>query len=590
MAASPLARAALPALLLLAAAACGDEHPTAGPGTGPRPEVRPVGLVEVTISGIGTSRTNAAAGAPSFAVTRPQNGDASGDGSIQMEAISSGSFTQGTRGVDGARYLWATFRVRNADAAGTPYNTPRQNLTFLAVTSAGTAAGTPFTALTRFDGSAAAGAVAPMVVPTGAVALDDSAKLEARRADVLQVLTEAEAAAVPRPGGVLDVLPYGFVVSNPNSATSRTLPANPAPNQWDGLVTFAFRVPLQANAPSTTNGPTKDPFSIRLLLLAVDDGETRVTESMEEQDAAARADVAARAAALGATTVTVLAGSPSVSYPGQRQVCTVRVAGPSGAPTTTVTAPGPYTRLGVYRPGETIDACLPDFRGGTVARPATGLPYTVNVYAMDRYGNMLTAAADTVQMGSSAGSTVLPAPAGLVAGQRGFTVTYMDYGVPTLMATGRRFMGSVPVNVFGITRTWTGDVSTDWHSGGNWSDGVVPMSQDTAIIPAGRPNYPVLVQNTAIGGLYVADGTTVTINSFNLTATSSLSTGLTGGITNTSGQVLLTGTAKTVRGIVPSIRVLGTYSLDGNLTTRLRGRVELGRLRNERYRIRINGS
>ena len=44
--------------------------------------------------------------------------------------------------------------------------------------------------------------------------------------------------------------------------------------------------------------------------------------------------------------------------------------------------------------------------------------------------------------------------------------------------------------------TWTGTVSTDWFTAGNWSAGV-PTSALEAIIPAGAPRYPVLSAGTA---------------------------------------------------------------------------------------------
>ena len=130
--------------------------------------------------------------------------------------------------------------------------------------------------------------------------------LRALHPDVLQVFTEGEVAAFPRPAGVLDVLPVGFVVRRAtDDATSRALPAAPSPNEYGGVATFAFRVPLQATS-------SADVYSLAFQVLAVEDPETRVTESIEEgRDTAAVRLLHARAASLGATTVTVLAGSPA---------------------------------------------------------------------------------------------------------------------------------------------------------------------------------------------------------------------------------------------------------------------------------------
>ena len=148
-------------LALIALAACLDE-PTrpAVPGDSgsndgaSRTPSRVLGLVEVTISGIGTDQMTSYAisarnleklarlralreagvsdaagdGASAldpgarYAFTLPSNSDDSGDGTIQLELLSTGSFTHGGRGKGGYRYLYATYRVRNAQEDGTPYD------------------------------------------------------------------------------------------------------------------------------------------------------------------------------------------------------------------------------------------------------------------------------------------------------------------------------------------------------------------------------------------------------------------------------------------------------------------------------------
>src|SRR5690606_34140460 len=242
-----ISRAVVTGVLLLLSS-CTEQPTGTGLGPGTRPGVP--GLVEVTISGIGTESMNA------VATQLPLGGDAGprldlspvpggvGDGTIQLEPVSTGSFTVGARGEGGQRYMYATFRVRNASSDGTPYVTPRENLTFLAVSTAGTVAGTAIADLRRFDGSPAASSLALEMLPTGAVEQDRSGAVSPRFPDVLQVFTEAEVTAFTAPPAVTSVLPYGFVASNPSSATDRTLPGEPAPSEFDGVVTFAFRVPL----------------------------------------------------------------------------------------------------------------------------------------------------------------------------------------------------------------------------------------------------------------------------------------------------------------------------------------------------------
>ena len=324
-----------------------DRDPVA-PATPPAEQPAPsashvLGLVEVTFSGIGTQSMRASVRpvAPRSAPARSAPGAmtgglhlsltplTSGDGTIQLEPVSTGSFTQGVRGSGGERYLYATFRVRNAQKDSVAYSDDRTNLTFLAVATGSTLDGTALSTLDHYDGSAADPTIAPTFLPTGLVHQSRSSELVSTGPDVLQVLTEAEAASFSAPSDVTSVFPYGFVVRNPNTPSSRTLPANPASGQFDGVVTFAYKVPLQAT-------PADDPFTVSVMFLAVDDGTTRITQSPEEQDATAQAAFEQRAADLGATEVTLLSGGAYSGAIDQRTLCGVRVAGPVGAPTAVV--------------------------------------------------------------------------------------------------------------------------------------------------------------------------------------------------------------------------------------------------------------
>jgi hypothetical protein len=338
------------------------------PGTAPSA----LGLVEVTISGLGTGQVRSSAisaatveeldrlramrdaaegrkahvGASaadpgaSFAVSRPSNSDETGNGSIQLELVSTGSFTDGDRQSGGYRYIYATYRVRNAQQNGIPYDTPRRNLTFYAVDTESTIGSSAISKLEHFDGSNADAALAAQVIPTGAVARNLAGEIVSLGPDVLQVITEGEAAQLLEnvaPTGIRDVFPYGFVVRNPNDPYSRTLPANPAEDRFDGVVTFAYKVPLQAN-------PADDPFTVSILFLAVDDDVVRITQSREERTPVAAAAFEARAASLGADVLTILGPGGvvgAVDLSSLRILCDVRVAGTAGAGAVTIgDAPG----------------------------------------------------------------------------------------------------------------------------------------------------------------------------------------------------------------------------------------------------------
>jgi hypothetical protein len=64
---------------------------------------------------------------------------------------------------------------------------------------------------------------------------------------------------------------------------------------------------------------------------------------------------------------------------------------------------------------------------------------------------------------------------------------------------------------------WTGNVSTDWHTPGNWQGGTVPTSADSVGIPTAPVggNFPVISGAAASEDLTVQPGATVTVSSGN---------------------------------------------------------------------------
>lgn len=586
----------LAVILLCTAAACTDQ-PVAiqpeKPDSTPAP--LPLGVYEFTLTGMdgsereghpsGTSRQILPEGASLALNTAPAG--------LAYEFLSSSSVTEGGRGQDGHRYISATYRVRNMSGA------PITNLTLIPAIRNTTIAGTAFTSLIRFNGTAASTAIASLVVPTGRVYIEGDHMLSPTQ-DVLQVFTEPEVAAITLPAGTTSLFPYGFVVRSAADPNSRTIPSTTNANEWGGLLTFTFRYPLQ------TTG-NDDPFTIGFTTLAVLDTETRLTESIEEaQDTAAVRRLRQRATALGATTVTVLPGSPAADpfvtdYPGQRQICSVRTAGAPGAATRTITAAAAYTRLAVFRPGQSLDPCAAYFFGGTPVPAQYGMPYATTVRAMDRYGNLRTAAVDTVSLTSSDGSSTMPARTALSAGSATVNPTYITYGNSTLYATGRRLAASSPVFVNGMSRTWTGNVDTHWFTNGDWVQNMHPGVQDSVVIPGDRPRYPALVQNVTTAGLTMSPGSTaqptVHLSSFDLTVNGDVALGTTGTFTGT-GRLILSGSSATVGGglsnfDVRNLRIIesGRYTASSNINvTGGRIVVQGGRLRNTSHRIRVRPS
>lgn len=296
-----------------------------------------LGLVEITLSGIGTAAMSASAepveasrGGPLASLAPVTE---AGRGGIQMRSLSSGNFRIGTRGQpDGFLYIFVTFEVRNASSDGVAYATPRENLTFIAVSTPSTIPGTPVREILRFDGSRAATTDAERWTPTGAAYLTITQSIASLAPDVLQVFTEDEVAAITLPAGV-SAFPYGFITRHRTATDTRTLAANPAADDYDGFVTFAFKVPLASSQ-------AEDPFNVKLMVVAVDDSETRMTQSVEEQNAAGEAAFAAKVTDLSAKGVTLLL--PGGSYGGsvsKRELCGVRSAGTVGSPISYVNGP-----------------------------------------------------------------------------------------------------------------------------------------------------------------------------------------------------------------------------------------------------------
>ena len=70
---------------------------------------------------------------------------------------------------------------------------------------------------------------------------------------------------------------------------------------------------------------------------------------------------------------------------------------------------------------------------------------------------------------------------------------------------------------------WTGAVSSDWHTAGNWSGGV-PTAASDVVIPAGAGNQPsIAASDVTVNSLNIAGGRTLTVNAGrNLTVTNDL--------------------------------------------------------------------
>lgn len=174
----------------------------------------------------------------------------------------------------------------------------------------------------------------------------------------------------------------------------------------------------------------------------------------------------------------------------------------------------------------------------------------------------------------------------------GGLVSSLRAGTITIGVTSGPRVGSAEVTVRGMQRIWQGDVNTDYHTRGNWERDIVPVALDTIVVNNPSPNWPVLFQPAQVAGIQVAEGARLDVGAFDLTASrnviasSAIGTGIIGG----SGRLVLTGTAATVQGRVPRLRVQGTYSLTGNLTVKAPLQVDGGRLTSSTFRVEANNT
>jgi hypothetical protein len=90
------------------------------------------------------------------------------------------------------------------------------------------------------------------------------------------------------------------------------------------------------------------------------------------------------------------------------------------------------------------------------------------------------------------------------------------------------------------TRTWTGTTDTDWTKASNWG-GTLPAAGDTANIPGGLTNYPIITTSVAVGTIVINNtnsGATVTVSSGGTLTVNTLTVNSGGTLTVNGGTVL----------------------------------------------------
>ncbi|MGE5761150.1 MAG: hypothetical protein ACM37V_12435, partial [Gemmatimonadota bacterium] len=237
--------------------------------------------------------------------------------------------------------------------------------------------------------------------------------------------------------------------------------------------------------------------------------------------------------------------------------------------------PGPASKLAyVQQPSDVVQS--------VTMSPA------VQVAIEDQFGNVVTSATNMVSLNIAAnpsnglltgGGAVGPV-SGIVPFPR-LSIDQAGNGY-TLQAisSGLTSVTSAPFNVLGAaTKQWTGALSTDWSTSGNWTPAGAPTGSDDVLIPSGLTNDPTLSASSTVHNLTMG-GASIATAGFPLDVLGNLDAPL-GQITGT-GTVLLDGTGVTVQGSLPNVqvggtvRVIGLLSVQGDLDITGTGIVDLG--------------
>jgi len=125
------------------------------------------------------------------------------------------------------------------------------------------------------------------------------------------------------------------------------------------------------------------------------------------------------------------------------------------------------------------------------------------------------------------------------------------------------------VPTFAATRTWTGATDSDWTKAANWG-GTVPVGGDTANIPGGLTNYPIITGAITVGKVFInsaGSGASLTVSSGSLTigdinvnATGTLT--VSGGSIFSSGNFTVDGTVTLSSGVIHMASTIGSAPND----------------------------
>ncbi|MDH5284793.1 MAG: hypothetical protein OEW80_13010, partial [Gemmatimonadota bacterium] len=191
---------------------------------------------------------------------------------------------------------------------------------------------------------------------------------------------------------------------------------------------------------------------------------------------------------------------------------------------------------------------------GSDGRPVSGV--VVSFQAVTGGGSVDSATATTDAQGLARTGATL----GLTVGAQTFTATAPGLNTVTFSMTAAS----------GGVKTWTGAVSSDWNTAGNWNPAALPGAGDSVVIPTFIPNAPSLTGNATVGALVIrGTGSNLTVAG-NLTVQRGIALPDTNSFLDmtsgalAAGSVTLSGYQAFIDAPTSAVTVSGPTTLSGN--------------------------
>lgn len=228
------------------------------------------------------------------------------------------------------------------------------------------------------------------------------------------------------------------------------------------------------------------------------------------------------------------------------------------------------------------------------ANAGSPLPAALVVLVTDSVGNPVSGASVTWAVASGGGSLDSTVTVTNAAGRTRAKLTLGGPGANSATATAAGLTGS-PVtftatgSAVAYSKLWKGTTNTDWNTAGNWQPTGVPVAGDSVQIDS-VTNMPVLAAVTTVAKLITASGSTLGLGIFDLTVNGSVTEGL-GSVISGTGKLVLGGASGSIIGpSVPSVKVMGTYTLGGSTGFNSDVEVNAGSLNSNGHTANISGN